>query len=106
MKKIEERCYVDGSSALKIELLRSPSHSAAIIAFPGRNARSAVCETHRSPEALRLGMRERLLATDTGRALRNGNARGVAYECVKPWQAVVAGGVCIVSSLAAVLVGF
>lgn len=106
MKKIEERCYVNGSSALKIEPFRSPSRSATIIAFPNRNARPVVCEAHRSPEASRSGVRERLLATDMGRALRNGNARGVAYECVKPWQAVAVGSVCFVSSLAAVLVGF
>lgn len=102
MKNFEARYSVSGTSALKPKF--EHPYSGAIIAFPGQRVQHGAHTTQHSHAAARVSMREHLLATEMVHSLCCGSARGTAYDHVKPWQAVVAGGVFIASSLAAVLV--
>lgn len=102
MKNFEARCSVNGTSALKPKF--EHPYSGAIIAFPVQRVQQSAHTTQHSGVGTPASMRERFLASEMVHSLCFGSARGAAYDHVKPWQAVIAGGIFIASSLAAVLV--
>ena len=100
MKNFAMRCPIDGTSALQPQFDRAPAQAGTIIAFPRQHASDGVLRAR-----ARVSAASETRNCDMVWSLRNGTARGCAYDRVAPWQAVVAGTVLTALSIASLFIG-
>lgn len=97
----------DGTLALQPQFARA-THGGTIIDFPSNSSRGATSESYTHALKASLGSHR---AQDlpsfqkTARTLSWGSLTGCPYNCVKPWQGVLAGCIFSLTALISILIG-